>query len=145
MDLLATTKPYWWFPFSSGTTSRNTNFLFLEKKPLGRGCIWGSPSAWALTSLYWRKHYTHFILQRKSEQLAPSLPLRGHGRVGSRASEVWAADLSISLLPLDHHRVRLAQSLLPAPGVLVYLLSDNSFDSLYYQVNNLRPNKSIKK
>lgn len=145
MALPATAEPYWPFPFSSGMTSRNTTLLFLEKKPLGRECIWGSPSAWALTWLYQRTHYPCFILQRRSEQLAPTLSAWGHGRVGSRASVVWAADLTPYLLPLDHRRVYLAQGLLPAPGVLVYLLSDNSFDSLYYQANNLKAQQKHQK
>jgi len=56
-----------------------------------------------------------------------------------------AAHLNLSLLPLGQCRVCLAKSLLLAPGALVYLLRDNNFDSVYYQVNNLTPKKSNKK
>lgn len=124
MDLLVTMKPFWWFLFSSGTSSRNISLLFLEKMPLGTGCIWGSPSTWALT--HWaRGNLSLFILQRRSEQLATQAPATRPWQGGKQ--NIRDVDSWLKILPSPFGSIEGLPALGLVWGILVYLLSDNSF------------------
>lgn len=94
-------------------------------------------------SLNYRKHCSCFILRRRSEQLATQAPAMRPWQSGEQSIRdvgCWPKILPPPLGPTEG---------LPGLGliwgILVHLLSSNSFDNVYYQVNNLMSNKSIKK